>query len=284
MRVDPTGIDGPTRAQARSKGWRRTSYGFFVPTDAPSQLPEQRALEQSVRLPPQGAVTGWAACRWWGAAFFDGLEPDGSTSIPVPLAVGPSGRTRRDRQVSVSYESLDPSEVVRTPWLPLTTRERAAFDEMRRTGDLREAVVAIEMLAAARVTSPRRMTAHCEGMSGVRRVELARTALRLAGPHSRSPNETRLKLIWMIDAGLPTPLVNCPVHDLSGRLLGIVDLLDPEAGLVVEFDGADHRSARRHSDDVDREAGLRHVGLEVARVTGPDLRDRAPVVTRLLAA
>ena len=35
--------------------------------------------------------------------------------------------------------------------------------------------------------------------------------------------------------------MNCPVHDRSGRLLGIADLLDEEAGLVVEFDGADHR-------------------------------------------
>lgn len=79
-------------------------------------------------------------------------------------------------------------------------------------------------------------------------------------------------------------MVNCPVIDLSGRLLGVADLLDPVAGLVVEFDGADHRSARRHSSDVDREAGFRGVGLEVARVTGPDLLSPPLVVARLHAA
>jgi hypothetical protein len=74
------------------------------------------------------------------------------------------------------------------------------------------------------------------------------------------------------------------VFDRDGRLLGIADLLDLEAGLVGEFDGADHRSAGRHSRDVRREDGLRRVGLEVFRVTGPDLLDRALVVERMLAA
>ena len=36
--------------------------------------------------------------------------------------------------------------------------------------------------------------------------------------------------------------VNCPIQDLAGNLLGIADLLDEEAGLAVEFDGADHRA------------------------------------------
>ena len=53
------------------------------------------------------------------------------------------------------------------------------------------------------------------------------------------------------------------------------------AGLVVEYDGDDHRPARRHSSDVDREALFRRHRLEVTRVTGPDLADRAKVVRRL---
>ena len=129
---------------------------------------------------------------------------------------------------------------------------------------MREAVVVLENLAAGRVTSPRRVGEYAAQYPGARRVGVVRAAVPMSGEHSRSPNETRLKLIWSLDAGLSPPLVNCPVLDLSGRLLGIADLLDPVAGLVVEFDGADHRSARRHSSDVDREAGFRGVGLEAA--------------------
>ena len=48
-----------------------------------------------MRLPAVGAVTGWAACRLHGAAFFDGLAPDGVTPLPVPLAVGPVAASAR---------------------------------------------------------------------------------------------------------------------------------------------------------------------------------------------
>ncbi|GAB2753304.1 hypothetical protein GCM10027020_01600 [Nocardioides salsibiostraticola] len=90
------------------------------------------------------SVAGWAACRWWGAAFFDGLEPDGRTRIPVRLAVGPHGKTRSGRDCSISYERLDAGDVVPESWPPVTSPERAAFDEARRTGDVREAVVVLE--------------------------------------------------------------------------------------------------------------------------------------------
>ena len=88
----------------------------------------------------------------------------------------------------------------------------------------------------------------------------------------------------VLDAHLPAPLVNCPIHDRGGRLLGIADLLDEGAGLVVEFDGAEHRRATRQTADVKKEDRLRRVGLEVARVTGLELPDRPMVVERLLAA
>lgn len=57
-----------------------------------------------------------------------------------------------------------------------------------------------------------------------------------------------------------------------------------EAGLVGEYDGADHRGAHRHSKDVGREDLLRRHGLEVFRVTGPDLRVPGRVRDRMLEA
>ncbi len=52
-----------------------------------------------------------------------------------------------------------------------------------------------------------------------------------------------------------------PIFDRSGRLLGIPDLLDIEAGLAIEYDGDDHRTARRHSSDVGREDLFRALWL-----------------------
>lgn len=111
VRTDPKGALGPTKSAARGSAWRQTSHGFYVPATTPRYLPEQRIVEQSVRLPAFGAVTGWAACRLHRANFFDGLGPDGKTLIPVPLALGRRGNIRGDGQVSLNYDLLAPDEV-----------------------------------------------------------------------------------------------------------------------------------------------------------------------------
>jgi len=89
--------------------------------------------------------------------------------------------------------------------------------------------------------------------------------LGLASERSRSPNESRTRLIWEVDAGLPRPLVNQHVWDLHGNLLGIADLLDVEAGLVGEFDGADHRAARMHTSDIGRQERFERIGFHRSR-------------------
>ena len=163
----------------------------------------------------------------------------------------------------------------------------AAFDAMRLADSLESAVITLDMAVAAELTTIPEIRAILRGKPswrGVPGVPQARHALDLAVENSASPPESRLRLVWRLDARLPPPLVNAAVHDRAGRLLGFPDLLDVEAGLVVEYDGEDHRSAQRHSDDVDREAGFRAVGLEVTRVTSRDQRDRPRLVRRLVAA
>jgi hypothetical protein len=255
-----------------------------VPSGVDQTIPEQRILEVSMLLPKGGAVTGWGACRLWLASFFDGLLPDGATQRPVLLAVGPREHRRKRPGVAFSYDRLQPPEVVVRFGIPCTRQQRALFDEMRTAVDVREAVVAMDMMAAAQLTSIARTSEYLCTRERWNGVPQARRALSLASEHSASPNETRMRLIWELDAELPRPLVNRPVFDLCGRLLGIADLLDPVAGVVGEFDGADHRGARRHSSDVDREAGFRDHDLEFFRVTGPDIPDRARVVRRMLSS
>lgn len=262
VRVDPTGKAGPTRGQARGPRWRCTSPGLFVPAHVAGELPEQHILEQSARLPPGGAVTGWAACRLWRAAFFDGLDRDGVTRLPVPLALGAVAQIRPAAGVVLHRDRLAAGEIAHIAGIPCTRRLRATFDAMRFAPDVREAVVAVDMMAAARQVSIRRMRAYVLDHPGWTGVGQARSALDLATEDSRSPNESRMHLIWRLDAQLPAPLLNQPVWDLSGRLLGIADLLDPVAGVVGEFDGADHRTARRQTRDAGREDHMRRAGLE----------------------
>ena len=281
--VDVSGRDGPTRGQAQGPRWRTTSRGLFVPSGVDPTVPEQRILEQSMRL-TGGAVTGWAACRMHGAAFFDGLRRDGRTVLAVPLACGPLHQIRRARGDDVIRDILRPDEVVMVRDVPCTTVLRATFDAMRYAPDVREAVVALDMMAAAELTSVRRLKEYIgdrQGWTGIQRV---RDAVALADNHSRSPQETRFRLIWQLDAGRRRPLVNRPVFDRQGRLLGYPDLLDAEAGVIGEYDGADHRDALTHSHDVGREGGFRDHLFEVVRVTGPDMRHTPRVTGRIHAS
>ena len=162
-----------------------------------------------------------------------------------------------------------------------TTVQRALFDEMRLSADLRAAVVAMDMAAAARLISVALMTRYVSFRRAWTGVGLARQALALATDDSRSPQETRMRLVWVLDAGLPAPLCNIPVFDLAGRLLGIPDLFDPVAGVVGEYNGADHKDVdRRRSDNV-REERFREVGLEYFDLVEGDLRERSLVAQRM---
>lgn len=177
---------------------------------------------------------------------------------------------------------LLPEEVRLVHGIPCTVAERATFDAARIAPSLVEAVVAVDMAAQAELCSITRVRACAERHPGWRGARQLRAALVLADENSWSPNETRTRMVWRLEAHLPAPLVNRPLFDLRGRLLGYPDLLDPESGLVVEYDGADHRRAARHAGDVGREHAFRTHGLEVTHVTGPDLRTPGLVRARIL--
>ena len=279
--TDPSGAAGPTLGQARGPGWRQTTYGFHVPSTVSDSVPEQRILEESMRLPPEGVVTGWAGCRLARAAYFDGMDPDNVTSQPVPLLVPPSSRLRTLAGSTVSREPYA-GGVRRVAGIPTATPVRSIFDEMRRVRDPREAVVAMDMMAAAAQVSIAECRAYLAPRRSWRRARQVAWALDLASERSLSPGEVRMRLIWVLDAGLPAPLVNQPVFDLHGRLICIADLFDPMAGVVGEYDGATHLRLGRRARDIDREERCRRADLEYFKVTGVDVHDRPKVVDRMV--
>jgi hypothetical protein len=96
--------------------------------------------------------------------------------------------------------------------------------------------------------------------------------------------ETRLRLIWLLEAGWDRPLCNRGVLDAAGRLIGHPDLLDPRRGIAGEFNGADHRGRARYRRDVIREDKFRRVGLECFTVVGADIDNIPLVLERMEAA
>lgn len=276
--IDPTGRAGPTRAQARGSRWRKVGPNAYVPAEVGTGSPEQRILEQSTWLPTGGAVTGWAALRLAGAAYFDGRH--GTTRLPVPLAVGRRSGCRSHPHVRWSYELLAADDLVTVHEVRATRPVRALFDELRRPGLGRRAVVAADMALAAGVVTLEEMGRFTAAHTAWHRCGLAASALAWAAPGVRSPQETALRLHWVCDAGLPMPRVNQPLFTLDGTFICVADLFDAEAGLVLEYDGADHLDRARQIKDIAREERCRDVGLEYARFTSHDFRDIPALVHR----
>ncbi|WP_143099638.1 hypothetical protein [Nocardioides psychrotolerans] len=281
--MDPTGRSGPTRGQRVGPGWRRTTPGLYVPAGVGDDLVEQRILEQSMRMGSRAVVTGWAALRLLGGGFFDGFAPDGTTSLPVPIAAN-GKRVRAHEQIRLVRDTVPPDEVVVVQGIRCAGVHRALYDEMRRRGLGREGTVAADMVFAAELTSLRRMQTYTLSRRWFRDIRGVAACLTMCDEGSLSPQETRFRLIWEHDARWGRPLCNRAVIDLDGCFLGIPDLLDPHRGVVGEYAGAHHRDRDRHRSDVRREDLFRRAGLEYVETVGADLRDERLVVERMHAA
>jgi hypothetical protein len=220
--------------------------------------------------------------RWQGAAFFTGLDIEGKLR-PVPLLLGPA-LVRGDERVAVTQEQIYPEEMLARGGIMCARADRALFDEVRSVSrwSLREAVVAADMTSAAGLLTSDEFRDYVAARRSWTGVPRAREVAALTCDRSRSPQETRMRLVWVLDAGLPVPMLNCPLYDLDGRLLGVPDLFDPVAGVVGEYDGGDHRRPDRHRSDVARLQRFRDHGLECFVVVAGDLQDRELVRRRML--
>lgn len=263
-RVDPAGLTGPTWRVANGQRYEKVATGLYAPVDR-SACVEQRILDSAARLAPDGrtgCVSAWSGLRLHGASYFDGLTPDGQERLRVTLAVSSRGHLRSDARSIIDRSRITNPETLWIAGVPVAPIQRALFDEVRRRGQLFPAVQAIDMAAAAGLISVWVMAGYawkCNSMNGI---PLLRQALAWAVDESRSPRETWLRLVWRLLAGLPAPLVNQPVYDLTGRLIGVPDIFDPVAGVGGEYDGEVHKGIERHRKDVAREALFRDHGLE----------------------
>ncbi len=283
VRIDPTGASGPTPAQTRGRRWRNTSWGLYVPSDVDADDLEQRIVEAAAVLPAYGGVTGWAALAWAGGKWFDGLAPDGRTTLPVWLATS-CADVRSQPGLRVSAEGLDPRDLTELDGLPITSLVRAVCFEMRYARSLTQAVAALDMAAFSDLVSIDEARAYSELLRGRTGIPRCRKAIDLADENSWSPQESFMRLVWERGAGLGRPLCNVPVFDRNGRHVGTPDLLDPVAGVAGEYDGSLHLQGAQRSKDVEREGYFRRLGLEYVTMLAGDRADPGPFIGRLFDA
>ena len=105
---------------------------------------------------------------------------------------------------------------------------------------------------------------------GARGLKQLRAALPLVDGGAASPQETRLRLLF-IDAGLPTPTTQIPVVDGCGRLVRVLDMGWEDFMVAAEYDGDQHRTNRpQYVKDMRVLPKLERLGWNVIRVIKED--------------
>lgn len=268
--------------QARGPNWRRTSRGLYVPIDVDASRPEQRIVEAAAVLPAYGGVTGWAALCWSGGVWFDGIARDGRTMLPVTLATGDSTITSQVG-IRVSEEAVRPFDLTMIDGLPVTTNAHAVSYLVRYSANEREGAIHLDMAAYSDLVSVEESRSYALTQTAWTGIPRLRKVHELADENSWSPAETMMRLVWMLDAGLPRPLSNHPVFDRFGNHIGTPDLLDPVAGVVGEYDGSLHLVGTQRRRDRDREESFRRVGLEYFTMLSGDGYDPQSMAERMHA-
>jgi hypothetical protein len=253
-----------------------------VPAHTESTL-EQRIVEAAAVLPAYGGVTGWAALRWMGAVWFDGLAAGGRTERPVVLVTADRS-IRPQAGFDVSEERLNPRQLTVYAGLRVTTPVRSLFFEMRYAKRPTDAVIAADMAAYSDLVSRDEAAAFALDNPGWTGIGQMRGGVGDMSENAWSPAEVRMRGVWCVEAGLPRPLCNRPVFDLAGRLVGIPDLLDPVAGVAGEYEGGLHLAGAQRAHDVRREGRFRAVGLDPVTMLAGDAENPWPFVARLREA
>lgn len=272
--------DGPTAWQARSGAWRRSGWGLYVPATTPV-TPRQRVVEAAA-LWPQGVVTGWAALAWRQARWFDGSGANGSLPVDIHIGVGAGPRRQQD-VAAATQESVPPWAFERRNGLRLALSIWAVAFAMRHASCVTEAVKVFDTAAYDDLVTIDELGRCTEEVLGTRTgVPQLRTALALVSENSWSPQEPFMRCVWHLEARRPMPLANRPVFDLTGRHVGTPDMIDLEAGVFGQYEGAAvHLVGAQRSTDIRQEASYRELGLEGVTMVAEDRSDTRSFISRL---
>ncbi len=278
------GIDA---AELRTELWVRDLRGVARPAFVEHDALTTRMANAVALMSSCNALGGWASLRAQGNTWFDG-SATAEIDRPVLIHCLPGSQLRVRPGILPSESLVHPDETIDFAGYRVATMARAAFDEMCSAPALAAAVVACDMATSTVSDVPHTTLANIERVIGshhkVRGIVQARKALSLSSSRSASPVETRTRLIAVQKAGLTRLSVNCPVFDRSGQLLGIADLLDEEAGFVIESDGLQFHGPEHRTKDNPRQERFERVGLVVCRVTSEDHRQSHATAARMRAA
>ncbi len=291
LRTAQLGSHGLSEAQTC---WGGTVAGVPAPGARPEALPadaDARIAATALRLAPGCVVGGWAAARvheraahrddltlftgelWHGAQ--DQRLVRASSSARVLVCAPRSARLRPGDHARIFRSTVPATDRAVVDGIPVTAAVRTAFD-LARLWSPPAAVAAVDRLLHLGVVDLAEVRAMALARHRWRGRPSAIQVLERVDAGAESPQESALRLLWL-DAGLPRPRCNPVIRDAHGAFVARVDLLDPDVGVVGEYDDPHRSTAARRAgaphreDDLRRQRSLDELGLVVVRATAADL-------------
>jgi very-short-patch-repair endonuclease len=185
--------------------------------------------------------------------------------------------------IKVHSDEIRDDEVCAVDGICCTGAARTAYDLGRRL-PLDTAVIRIDALLNATLTTPLQVDCVAQRYPGARGIRRLRSAMSLVDAGAESPQETRLRLL-LVRAGL-RPITQIPVTNQWGRVVRRIDMGWPEFMVGAEYDGEQHwTDPGQHADDIERLEFLAAKGWLIVRVSALQLRyQRDAVVQRVREA
>src|SRR5262249_9264250 len=224
------------------------------------------------RCPVAAGLSGQTAA--WTIGL--GLPPCDPVEVTIPESGGISARAG----MIVRRARLADQDVVERRGMRVTSAVRTLADLSCRL-PLVEAIVAVDMALHREVVELGQLHAYMATHARRKGVVRLRQAIELAEPASESAMETRLRLLLM-QAGLPRPEAQVPLHDEQGRFLGRPDLYYRPPRPRRAYDGGTHRDSLLEANR--RQNRLLNAGFRLLRFAAADVHRTPDSVVAVVRA
>jgi hypothetical protein len=206
-----------------------------------------------------GVLAGRSAAALHGAKWVD---DDARAQVPHRNRRPPNG-------IDAWSDRFEADEVELVGGMCVTTAARTALDLACRL-KVDDAVAALDALARATKLNMADVDLLVHRYRGRRAIRRARVALGLVDAGAESPQETRLRLLY-IRAGFPPPETQIPVYDEYDQLVAVLDLGWRSILVGADYEGEHHRMSRqRFNSDIRRHETVTERGWIDVRVTVED--------------
>ncbi len=256
---------GLTSGMLRGPSVRRLLAGVYVSAEVESS--EQVLVAAALKVVPQAVVVGVTALHLHGV--------DSGPPTPLYLVTTNPHPVRRAGLKVTRVKALPPHSG------SVAVAEHA-FTSAATQLNLLDLVTAGDWLLRTNRCQLPALQAYASSFTGRGAVAAGRAA-GLVRARVDSPRETMLRLCLVL-AGLPTPDCNL-VMGTHDHPIGRVDLVFKEFGVLIEYEGDQHRTNRwQWNVDIGRYEEFTADGYLVIRVTGAAMRRARELVCRVDAA